>query len=108
MSDTRHLERMDSRGGRIGVPAAERMHGGDRAGLGDKGWAETPDDLRGRPASAPPPIHENPPDQPLGRGISASDARQGEIVLRSAWRRVVFFAGLAALVLVAVVAGILR
>jgi hypothetical protein len=29
--------------------AKGRLHGGDRAGLGDKGWSETPDDLTGDP-----------------------------------------------------------
>jgi hypothetical protein len=41
---------MDTPTGREAVPAApHRLHGADRSGLGSKGWAETPDDLTGRP-----------------------------------------------------------
>lgn len=41
---------MDTPTGREAVPAApHRLHGADRSGLGRKGWAETPDDLTGRP-----------------------------------------------------------
>lgn len=38
------------------------------------------------------------------REFSGSDARQGEIILRRRWQRVVFVAGLAGVVLVAMLA----
>ncbi|MGD9981923.1 MAG: hypothetical protein AB7H66_07060 [Hyphomonadaceae bacterium] len=41
---------MDTPHGRERVPAAEhRLHGADRSGIGQKGWAEVPDDLIGHP-----------------------------------------------------------
>jgi hypothetical protein len=41
---------MDAPHGREVVPGAEhRLHGADRSGLGEKGWAEVPADLVGRP-----------------------------------------------------------
>lgn len=41
---------MDTPHGREQVLAvAERLHGADRGGLGDEGWAEVPDDLVGDP-----------------------------------------------------------
>jgi hypothetical protein len=41
---------MDTPDGRVPVPAAvHRLHGADRSGLGEKGWAELPDDLVGHP-----------------------------------------------------------
>lgn len=44
------IESMDTQDGRDAPPVARgRLHGGDRAGLGDKGWSETPDDLVGDP-----------------------------------------------------------
>ena len=44
------VESMDTPHGREAPPAATgRLHGADRAGLGDKGWDETPDDLIGHP-----------------------------------------------------------
>jgi|GEM_PF-3012461 len=44
------LVAMDTPAGRAGVPApAHRLHGADRSGLGDKGWAEIPDDQVGHP-----------------------------------------------------------
>lgn len=44
------LTPMDTPGGRRLVPAAAgRLHGGDRSGLGEKGWAEERPDGVGRP-----------------------------------------------------------
>lgn len=41
---------MDTPAGRVVVPAAtHRLHGADRSGLGEKGWAEIPDDQIGHP-----------------------------------------------------------
>ena len=41
---------MDTASGRETPPVANgRLHGADRAGLGDKGWSETPEDLTGDP-----------------------------------------------------------
>jgi hypothetical protein len=41
---------MDTPHGRVEVPAApHRLHGADRSGLGDKGWAEVPADQAGHP-----------------------------------------------------------
>jgi hypothetical protein len=51
------------------------------------------DDLRKVPS---PPTAEHP--------ISAEDSRQGDIVLRRPWQRIVFIAGLAAAVLLAAAA----
>ena len=42
---------MDTPAGRVYVPAAHRLHGADRSGLGEKGWAEIPDDQIGHPDS---------------------------------------------------------
>jgi len=61
----------DTRAGRNEVPAARRLHGADRAGLGDKGWAEVPDDRVGDPdrTNVPreyyAPSSEIEPDQPV-------------------------------------------
>jgi hypothetical protein len=41
---------MDAPHGREIVPGApHRLHGADRSGLGQKGWAEVPEDLIGDP-----------------------------------------------------------
>jgi hypothetical protein len=64
---------MDTPDGRVDVPAApRRLHGADRGGLGQDGWAEVPEDLVGDPdnANVPPEFYEpasetDPPDQPL-------------------------------------------
>ena len=64
---------MDTQTSRDAVPAAsDRLHGADRAGLGDDGWAEVPEDLIGDPddSNVPAEFYEpasetNPPDQPL-------------------------------------------
>lgn len=41
---------MDAPHGRETVPAApHRLHGADRSGLGEKGWAEVPEDGIGHP-----------------------------------------------------------
>lgn len=41
---------MDTQTGRAAIPAVTgRLHGADRSGLGDKGWAETPADQIGNP-----------------------------------------------------------
>ncbi len=41
---------MDTPAGREIVPAAKhRLHGADRSGLGEKGWAELSEDLIGHP-----------------------------------------------------------
>lgn len=51
---------MDSHGERKIVPAADRLHGADRGGLGDEGWAEVPEDLVGDPdaTNVPPEFYE--------------------------------------------------
>lgn len=50
MKDQRQIE-MDTPAGRVRVPGAtDRLHGADRSGLGQKGWAETPEDGVGHPA----------------------------------------------------------
>ena len=64
---------MDTQTGRDEVPAAsDRLHGADRGGLGQDGWAEVPDDRVGHPddTNVPPELYEpasetEPPDQPL-------------------------------------------
>jgi hypothetical protein len=64
---------MDTQTSRDEVPAAsDRLHGADRGGLGEKGWAEVPEDNVGHPddTNVPPEFYEhasdaNPPDQPL-------------------------------------------
>lgn len=62
---------MDTQTGRDQVPAAsDRLHGADRGGLGDDGWAEVPEDLVGDPddTNVPPefyePASETKPDEP--------------------------------------------
>jgi hypothetical protein len=45
------------------------------------------------------------PEPPLH--VSADDARQGEIILRKRWQRIVFLAGLVVIVVVALVLRIL-
>ena len=41
---------MDTPDGRVETPAAtHRLHGADRGGLGDEGWAEVSEDLVGHP-----------------------------------------------------------
>jgi hypothetical protein len=52
---------MDTPHGREQVPAAsERLHGADRGGLGQDGWAEVPEDLVGDPddTNVPPEFYE--------------------------------------------------
>ena len=64
---------MDTPYGRERVPAAtDRLHGADRSGLGEEGWAVVPEDLVGDPddGNVAPEFYEaasetNPPDQPL-------------------------------------------
>ncbi len=64
---------MDSHGERKIVPAVQhRLHGADRGGLGDAGWAEVKEDLVGDPddTNVPPEFHEpasecDTPDQPV-------------------------------------------
>jgi hypothetical protein len=53
---------MDTPGGRKIVPATPgRLHGGDRGGLGEKGWAE--EDEAGHPddTNIPPDFHQPRP-----------------------------------------------
>jgi len=55
---------MDGRHGPELVAAARhRLHGADRSGLGDKGWAEVPGDLVGHPddTNVPPEFFEPAP-----------------------------------------------
>ena len=57
---------MDTPTGRDDVPAApHRLHGADRAGLGEKGWAEVSDDQTGEPdaGNVPRDLFE-PPGSP--------------------------------------------
>lgn len=62
-----------------------------------------------RPQTPPPATSMGPgpdkagPDKP-GPGYSGRDARQGEIILRTRARRIVFIAGLVALVGLALIA----
>jgi len=52
---------MDTPYGRKTVPAAsERLHGADRSGLGDQGWAEVSEDLVGDPddTNVPPEFYK--------------------------------------------------
>jgi hypothetical protein len=73
MSDEDKVE-MDTPNGRISVPAAtHRLRGADRSGLGEKGWAEVPNDRIGHPADTNVPEEyyepaseiEQPEDRPL-------------------------------------------
>lgn len=56
---------MDTPGERKLVPAADRLHGADRGGLGEEGWAEVPDDLVGDPddTNVSPEFYEPPAPQ---------------------------------------------
>jgi hypothetical protein len=47
-------------------------------------------------------------DYPAGQTYPAEKARQGEIILKRRWQRVVFIAGLAGIVLVAFALNFLR
>jgi hypothetical protein len=58
---------METPGATIIVPTApDQLEGADRSGLGDKGWAETPDDLTGHPdeTNIGPEMHRDPPNAP--------------------------------------------
>lgn len=48
MSDP-HTTQMDTPNGRVAVPAADRLRGADRSGLGEKGWSEVSEDRIGHP-----------------------------------------------------------
>lgn len=56
----KHGISMDTPNGRVEVPGvAERLHGADRSGLGDDGWAEVAPDGVGHPddTNVPPDYH---------------------------------------------------
>lgn len=57
---------MDTSNGRETVPGVpDRLSGADRSGLGEKGWAEVPDDLVGRPddTNITPDLHQPTRDE---------------------------------------------
>lgn len=63
---------MDTPGGRQTVPGPpERLHGGDRSGLGEKGWAEDDESGVGRPddTNVPPDFHQPQPAPPPQREL---------------------------------------
>jgi hypothetical protein len=57
---------MDTPTGRDDVPAVpHRLHGADRGGLGEKGWAEVPADQVGDPGDTNVPAEQyEPSEQP--------------------------------------------
>ncbi len=48
------------------------------------------------------PERDHDDDKPLASGYPAEKARQGEIILIRKWQRIVFIAGLTAIVLLAI------
>ncbi len=63
---------MDTPHGRTIIPAADRLRGADRSGLGEAGWAEVAEDNIGAPddtnvprAYYEPASDSDPPDQPV-------------------------------------------
>ena len=65
---------MDTPNGRVEAPAApHRLHGADRSGLGERGWAEVPADLIGDPddTNVPPDFYE-----PMGLETGDADEIQ--------------------------------